>query len=276
MAGNPKKRTLKRPPVWRMRSIALRRFLLGDVFPDEDSFYESRWGSWERRIQRAHTAEEKQIERRYNERKKQPSLDPFYDPGEWAGEDCMETCRLTNSMYAALVVSIWSEMEHFLKDVVLLCYQALEKRKTALQETLKFCEDSLAGRKPKVKLASCIRALKELDAGIPYAFDEIRKVLKREVGVEVEQCAGYKTADAVRILNNSFKHNQGHYQPEDGMPHTWIDETLLKRWSILNERGEIDYSRLPVKELVVTCNGFCADLLNRVDIQLESKLGGTK
>ena len=105
-------------PYGEWRLITMRRFLLGDVFPDENSFCDSRWGSWNRRIQRAHTAEEKQIERIYNERKKRPSLDPSYDPDEWAGEDYMETCRLTNSMYAALVVSIWSEMEHFLKDVV--------------------------------------------------------------------------------------------------------------------------------------------------------------
>ena len=184
----------------------------------------------------------------------------------------MKTCRLTNAMYAALVVSIWSEMEHFLKDVVLHCYQALEKRKKAIQTMQKFCEATLAGTQTKATLGSCIKALKEIDAGIPYAFDEIRKALEKEVGVEVDQCAECITVNAVRILNNSFKHVRGCYQPEDGKPHTRIDEALMKRWSIVNERSEIDYSKLSVKELVIACNGFCADLLDRVETHLESKL----
>ena len=72
----------------------------------------------------------------------------------------METCSLTNSMYAALVVSIWSEMEHFLKDIVSLCYRALKKRDGALRRTQKFCEDSLARQQPKVTLDSCIKELR--------------------------------------------------------------------------------------------------------------------
>jgi len=51
---------------------------------------------------------------------------------------------------------------------------------------------------------------------------------------------------------------------------------LLKKWSILNERSEIDYSKLSVKELVIACNGFCVDLLDRVKTHLESKLGAAK
>ncbi|MGO9115515.1 MAG: hypothetical protein ACLP9L_40410 [Thermoguttaceae bacterium] len=276
MADNAQKRKYKIVPAWRRKAIAVHRLFLTDVFPDESSYLDSRWGSWEQRIQQGHTREEKLIERIYDRRKKRPSPDPTYDPDEWAGEDYMETCLLTNAMYAALAVSIWSEMEHFLKDVVSLCYQALEKRKTALQKTQKFCEDTLAGMQPKATLGSCIKALKEIDAGIPYKFDEIRKTLKNEVHVTVDQCAEYTTINAVRILNNSFKHNKGCYQLEDRESHDRIDEALLKKWSILNERSEIDYSKLPMKELVIACNGFCADLLVRVETYLESKLGATK
>ena len=125
-------------------------------------------------------------------------------------------------------------------------------------------------------LPNCIKALRGVDAGIPYAFDKIKNALRKEVGVEVDQCAEYLTVDAVRILNNSFKHNKGRYQPKDGKPHTRIDEAILKKWSILGEHNEIDYSKLPVKELVVACNGFCADLLDRVENQLELKVERAK
>jgi len=278
MASRAQKRTLKRLPARRDHTVAFRRLFLTYVFPDEGSYPDSRWASWEKRIKQGHDAEEKLIEQIYNKHKDQPGCDPSYDPAEWAGEDCLETWHLTNSMYAALAVSIWSEMEHFLKGVLSLCYQVLEKKKRALEETQKFCEDSLAGKlsRPaqKAKLESCIKALK--DTQIPYAFDDIRIAIKKAVGVKVHQCTGYMTVDAIRVLNNSFKHNRGCYQPEHGKPYTQIDEALLKKWCIPDERDEIDYSKLPVKELVIACNSFCADLLHRVETQLGAKLGGAK
>lgn len=257
--------------------VFLRQFQT-HVFSDEDNYCYSRWASWEKRIQQGHTAEEKLIERMYNECKKQPSSDPFYNPDEWAGEDYMKTCHLTNSMYAALVVSIWSEMEHFLKDIVSLCRKARGNRRKALQKTQQFCKDSLARKlsnaTQKTTLNSCIKALKELQAGIPYAFDEIKKAIEKEGCVKLTECANYAIVDAVRILNNSFKHSDGCYKPNDTDQHTQIDPALLDRWSVLDERNEIDYSKLPVKELVVACNSFCSDLLDKLEEVLKSKLGG--
>ncbi|MDP2646833.1 MAG: hypothetical protein Q8P24_18000 [Desulfobacterales bacterium] len=38
-----------------------------------------------------------------------------FDPDDWAGDQYWERCRVTNSMDAALVVAMWSQMERFLK-----------------------------------------------------------------------------------------------------------------------------------------------------------------
>jgi len=247
--------------------------LLTDTFPDRNRYSGSPWEVWERRIKQGHAAEEKRIEQIYKKRKKQSAHNLQYDLAEWAGEDYQETCRLTNLMYAALVVGIWAEMEHFLKDIVITCYQALEKRRKALELTLKFCKDSLADSQPNVTLDCCVKALRGLQSETPYAFDEIKKVLKRELGIQTDHCPEYATVNAIRILNNSFKHTKGRYDPEKGKPHTHIDKGLLKKWPILDERMEINYSKLPVKDLVIACNTFCQNLIDKVEAQLQKRIG---
>jgi hypothetical protein len=258
-----------------MRWASIEQLLLTDVFPDQSGYHTSRWATWESRIQQGHKAEEQQIERIYERRSEEVSAEPpDHDPGELAGEDYLETCRLTSTMYAALIVGIWSEMEHFLKSVVRLCYQALDKRRIALTTTKRFCEDSLAEKKPTDTLESCIKAMKELASDVPFAFDDIKKALRKEVSIDVEQCTDFLAIDAIRILNNSFKHSRGRYEPESGQAHTQIHKSLLNKWPILDERNEIDYSKLPVEELVLACNGFCQDLLGKVENVLERKCGG--
>ena len=273
MGADRKKFEYVKRPEWRVRWHLIESVLLTDTFPDGDGYSGSRWDAWERRIQQGHAAEEKQIERIYKRRKKQAAHNPQYDPAEWAGEDYQETSRLTNLMYAALVVGIWSEMEHVLKNIVITCYQALEKRRKALELTLKFCKDSLADSQPNVTLDCCVKALKGLQSEVPYAFDEIKKVLKRDLCIQADHYPEYATVDAIRILNNSFKHTKGRYDPEKGKPHTHIDKGLLKKWPILDERKEINYSKLPVKDLVIACNAFCRDLLDKVETQLQKRTG---
>jgi len=245
--------------------------MLTDVFPGDASYIDSQWASWERRIQRGHEDEEKVIERICKQRKT-TATNPFYDPAEWAGENYHETCRLTNSMYAALIVAIWSETEHFLKDMVRVCYQAFGKRKMALETTQSFCEDSLAGKHPQVTLDQCIRALKQLQTEVPYRFDEISRALTAEVGVQLPKCANYATVDAIRILNNSFKHSRGSYLPQNDQSHTKIDKQLLKQWAIVDEHMNIDYSKLPLRDLVAASHIFCGDLLDKIEQALKNRI----
>ena len=49
MADSAQKRTYKTLPAWR-KAIAVHRLFLTDVFPDESSYGDSRWDSWEERI----------------------------------------------------------------------------------------------------------------------------------------------------------------------------------------------------------------------------------
>ncbi|MBW1669070.1 MAG: hypothetical protein JRJ66_13675 [Deltaproteobacteria bacterium] len=229
---------------WEMVLGALETLLsIGDPFPDQDGFFDSIWRIWKERIENGHNEEEKQIQSMYKEWKEQIgySNDPSFDPDEWASDDYWQACRVTNSMYAALVVSMWSEMESFLRSIVSICSEALEKQKKNNE---------------------------------PHQFKEILRKLKN-FGIQVDQCANYLTVDAIRILNNSYKHSNGCYRPKEGRPYTRIDQTLISKWKIVKDQneGEIDYSRLPIQEMVVDCNRFCSDLFGRVKAVLESKAG---
>jgi hypothetical protein len=210
---------------------------IGNPFPDEDGFYDSVWWLREDRIKTAHDLEEKQIQSRYQEWKNQirNSDDPSFDPGEWAGDEYWETRRVTNSMYGALVVSIWSGIESFMKITLSVCSEALGKGKK--------------GEDHDSKKLNVNEALKQL----------------KKYGIPVEQCTKYTTANAVRLLNNSYKHDDGHYSPKAGKPHTQIDQAILSKWRILKgqNQDEIDYSKLPIQEIVIDCNSFCSDLLSK-------------
>lgn len=263
MASDSRNRRIGSPPPWKFRLDAIKR-LMEHHLPDQDNYYNSIWDDWEVRIKKGHKVEEKWINKRSKE-----LADSGYDPGDILGEDYAKTWDLTNNMYAALIVSIWAEMENTLKSIVRACYAAHGKRKKALEKTLIFCKESLAGKKRKMPtLESCIKALKEIKAGVPYDFDGIKKTIKKETRIQLAKCRQYDTVDAIRILNNSFKHSNGKYKPEAGKPYTKINESLLQKWSI-KEKEDIDYSKLPIEKIVVACNAFCTDLLKKVEIKLK-------
>jgi hypothetical protein len=208
-------------------------------FPDEDDFNGSLWWLWEYRIKGAHNSEEEEIHTRYQAWKNQirNSADSSFNPDEWALDDCWETCRVSNSMYAALVVSIWSGIENFLKSLVSICSETFRKGKE-----------------------------KE-----PHEFRKIKEALEK-FGLLVERCENCITINAVRILNNSYKHDNGRYRPKAEKPHTQIDQALLSKWKILNDQNqnEIDYSKVPIREILVDCNSFCSDLLSKTKAVLAS------
>lgn len=200
---------------WEIRIGAMEIGLqVGNPFPDEGGFYGSLWWLWEDRIKSAQNSEEKEIQTRYQAWKNQlrNSAEVSFDPDEWASDDYWETCRVTNSMYAALVVSIWSQMETFLKSLASICTEASGKRIDILMEVQKFCEDSQKGEDPKTTLDDCIKALNKIKD--PYKFDEIKKRFKSP-GIEVERCKNYPIVDALRILSNSYKHADGRHRPKE-------------------------------------------------------------
>ena len=73
-------------------------------------------------------------------------------------------------MYAALVVSIWAQMEHSLKSVLRICDLALDKRQRALIKAKTFCDEMLAANKSTVAIRECIDAMRVIQACTPYAL----------------------------------------------------------------------------------------------------------
>ncbi|MBW2149369.1 MAG: hypothetical protein JRI22_20415 [Deltaproteobacteria bacterium] len=230
---------------WKTRLGALEILVeIGEPFPDQNHFYDSVWHIWNKRIENGHNEEGKQIQSIYEKWKEQIgySNDPSLDPDELAGDDYWQTCRVTNSMYAALVVSMWSKMESFLKSIVSICSEALERQEKNNR---------------------------------PYEFKKILKKLKN-FSIQVEQCANYTTVNAIRILNNSYKHSNGRYRPKKGKSYTQIDKDILSKWQILQDQNEdeIGYSKLPIQEIVAECNSFCSDLMKKSKAVLSGKTTG--
>lgn len=227
---------------WEMRLDMMEVQLeIGNPFPDQYFFFDSVWHIWKERIEHGHSLEERQIKDIYKKWKEKEEQfdDPSFDPDGWASDDYWQACLVTNAMHAALAVSIWSEMESFLKSLLSICSEADGNK--------------VVSRKP-------------------YRFNEIEEALKK-IGIKIMECDAANRVNAVRILNNSFKHDDGRYKHEKNKSHTQIDQKLLSKWNILKNQNddEIDYSKLPIQEILKDCNRFCMDLLKKTKAALKKK-----
>lgn len=232
MAGD-RKRQFGKIPRWR---IALS---LTTMHAFHDDYFGSRWYDWEQRIKAGHDVEEDTLKKQYEKALKSVSPDDPYFV-EFIAEDFINTRELTNNMYAALIVSIWSEMESFFKSLVRACYTARGERKK-----------------------------------LPYDIKAISEEIERTTGIQIGKCKGHKVVDAIRILNNSYKHSNGYYRPEADKPHTQISKSLLNKWKI-EEGCKIEYSKLPIEKIYLSFNAFCADMLKKFETKLKKRLGELK
>ncbi|RLC33885.1 hypothetical protein DRH14_04150 [Candidatus Shapirobacteria bacterium] len=215
--------------------LELVSLLLSDIFPNENGYNNSAWADWERRIEEGHTAEEGIIAEKVEQRKApEYSKDWPFDPGDWTNDAYWQACRLTNSMYASMVVSLWSDVEHFLKSLLRTCYE--------------------------IRIA-------QLDG---LGFGGIKRRFKEGFDVNLEELKMFSVLNAINILNISFKHSDGCYQPDQGKKHTQISPELLNKWDI-SDNKEINYSKLPIKTLVLACNAFAKELLNKMESKLKSR-----
>lgn len=262
---------LRRVQPWVVRFNILRDFLRNS-FPDEPEYPGSLWASWERRVRTAHAAEEEQISRLFRARKEESGEELLDEDDDWAAEQYMEISRLTDYMCAALVVAMWSRMEHLLKDFVRGYRSALRTKQKALEKAREYCEAALSGKQHGVSIEDCLRALKEAKACIPDKFADIQESFEKETSILLSECRQFAVVDAIRVLNNAFKHSNGHYYPEDAKRYGGVDEALLRKWTILKEE-RIEYSKAPVKELVLACSDFCHDLLDKIERVLEKRMG---
>jgi hypothetical protein len=138
-----------------------------------------------------------------------------------------------------------------------------------LQAVRRFCDDSIGGKDPGMSLDNCANHLKSLKT--PYNFDAIKDAIKKGANIDICKCGGYATVNAVRIVNNSFKHNSGRYDPEQGQAQNTIDKQLLKQWAIKAGRV-IDYTKVPVQDLIAASHAFCSDLLDKLEISLAKQV----
>lgn len=259
MASKDSQRRLPPPPEWMWQLHHLER-----LFLDLDSYDESVWAGWEKRIQQGHEAEEKAIQRWHDRMMQQESpLGDHFNPSEIAGEDYQETCRLTSSMHAAVTVALWSDIEYFLRRIVQVAYRAAGQRDLVLRQMRDFCDDVLAKKRTNIEPNKCAKDVMRVFAE-RYKFEELKRALHEAAGVALDKCNEYRTINAIRILNNAFKHNRGMYKPAPDAPHSQIDEELLSRWSLVQGNDRIDYSQLSIRELVCACDVFCKDVIGKV------------
>lgn len=224
------------------RELSIVQHFWLDKFPDEDGYIDSLWEMWESRIRKGHEGEEALISKAANRwestlTKEQREL----MPDDMFADDIWHTLQLTNAMYAAMIVSLWSCVECYLKDLLRVCKRAKHPNKKCSVHN--------------------------------WGIERIKKGFEKDVNVKLEKEPNYAVVNAVRVLSNSFKHSEGYYLPKEGKPHTQIDADLLTRWKCISDRFikhmEIDYTKLPVKELVVTCGAFCRGLLSETKKNLE-------
>lgn len=215
-----------------------------DEFFFDRLYHESIWAKWERRIKKAEKEDIKYLENKeiqfrnlITEKSNHPSE---YDLGEILSEDAWEAYRLYNNMYAALIVSIWSDMESFFKNLIHHCSEELNISQKA-----------------------------------PYQFEGIKKFFKNNFSIRLGNLKSYSIIDAIRIINNSYKHNKGKYKPISSKPQTIIDGNLLNNWNIKRD-SNIDYTKLPIKNLIISCSEFLQDLVKLVKKDINKKISGGK
>lgn len=256
------KKPLRKKKLNKRIRLNILQSTITNTFPDENDYFDSIWDIFEKYIKEGNKKEEEVISK-YIKKCQSKGDDNLI---EYAGEDFDKLNDVSHIMYASLIVSIWSKIEYLLKRCLKVSF-IIQRRKTkVLEKTQDFCAVSLKETMNKEELGDCIKELKKLKDDVPFKFDDIKKTYKDDLKIDLKTLQDFSTIDAIRILNNSFKHSSGYYKP-DKKQHTQIDKTLLKRWE-LKTKKKIDYSSLPINELVFSCNAFCNDLLEEIKTKL--------
>ncbi len=214
---------------WKHHLKGMEIISIDNTFPN--SYNGSIWAAWENRIKKGRDNEEK-ILSEFIEKSKNENF-----PDDWYSEDYYRLSRITKSMYAALIVSMWAELEFFFKGLIRICSEYLKNGVS---------DDKLH--------KACV----------------IKDYFKK-VGIKLDEIKELNTVNAIRILNNAFKHNNGSYELNKKNPCDNINEELCEKWYIDARNVEIDYSRIPINELVLACNTFCCELINKVESTLEKR-----
>lgn len=205
-------------------------YLFEREFPSSANYANSHWHTWETRISYMH---EKELD--WLEEQEESWTGNAKDFADVYGDDYAQTTEITNSMYAALIVAIWSKIErrnvstafHFLK---------LEKKKA------KAC----------------------------YRFETFKSEMMDHLQVDISQISDYDTVNAIREINNAFKHGSGSLNL-NSKGYEAIRKSLVtqKALSALATDGPdwqplvttIQYDRLSIQAVLNSCNVFFSELL---------------
>jgi hypothetical protein len=191
-------------------------------------FFDSEWNEWLARIDSGFEYEKKRLEglaKGANE-----------EYAEYLAEDYWVAEDISGKMYAALIVSVWSRIELFLKELCGYC---------------KNCGLPGIDEKPNIE---------------SYA-----KYFDRNLGISFQAIQNSEHANILRVLSNSFKHNDGYYFP-DSFP---VDQELAKKYDIHeyepHKSCQIKYINLPIKDMIISAGQFCKNLFDETEAALKFK-----
>jgi len=202
----------------------------------------SGWQTWLERLKHADDAEYDRLDalqRQYAMGQTSQDKQAYRDyDNDVLADMAFQAKEISNNMHAVLIVALWSKMETELKQLAGICCVAL--------------------------------SLKEPS----YKFEPLKNFLDTCISIDMERYIHYSEVNAIRVLNNSFKHSGGYYRPDSGKTHTQIDQSLESQFSLV--RGSIiDYSRLPIEELVGACSEFSDQLRDEIAERFDVLTGGT-
>ncbi len=131
-------------------------------------------------------------------------------------------------MYAALTIVIWSNIESFIKKTICMCETILMQRRPNLDEIR------------RMNIVECDEYLNNIN-----------------INLQSLQC--YDFVNAVRIISNCFKHNNGIYIEKSNNKKNKIEEAFKREWDLECEK-HIVYRKINFHELIINCGLFCNDL----------------
>ena len=153
---------------------------------------------------------------------------------EYLAEDYWAAEDISGKMYAALIVSVWSRIELFLNELCRYC---------------RHCGLPAIDEKPNI---------------VSFA-----KYFENNLGISLQEIQNSNHANMLRVLSNSFKHNDGYYFP-DSFP---IDQELAVKYNILeyqpHQSCQIQYVNLPIKDMIISAGHFCNKLFDATETVLK-------
>lgn len=101
----------------------------------------------------------------------------------------------------------------------------------------------------------------------------------KNMGIDITLCNNYNEINAVRILNNCIKHNNGLYLPlQSKDPNDQIEFKVFNKWQAAFEcKGavgktyKIDCSKLNIEQILSDCKNYVEDLFDKAISFRESK-----